>query len=193
MTLESTIKLQKRLAPLHLISASLIAGVIIFAGVALTTGPIGSSPGGTTSAPASLTSPGMPMIMRMVWAGLAFMQIPVVFVIRGASISRAAAMRRSDVTMITSAPPAPQFRGAVEDESAIHVPTFDAFRNASIVGFALLESVALIGAMAVMFSGDPVDLALVAVPVAAMLATFPTTGRWRNFDRAVQERAAVLR
>lgn len=190
MTLESTITLQQRLAPLHLISASLIAGVIIFAGVALTMGPIGSSPGGTTSAPASLASQGMPLIMRMVWAGLAFMQIPVVLVIRGAMVNRAAAIRRSDANMIASAS---RTRGAVEDESAIHPPTFDAFRNASIVGSALLESVALIGAMAVMFSGDPIDLALVAVPVAAMLATFPTTGRWRNFDRAVQERAAVLR
>lgn len=178
MTFESDISLQERLTPLHLIGACLITGVVVFAGVALTIGPIGSpaAAGGTTTAP--VAGPlSMPMLMRLIWGVLALTQIPLAFFIVLPFTKRAAAIRRSDSSLANSG----RSRSA---DNAVHVPTFNAFSTASLISLALLESLALLGAITLLMSGNPIDLLLVGVPVLLMLAVFPTTDRWHNFDRA---------
>ena len=185
MAFETDISLQKRLAPLHLIGACLIGGVVVFAGIALTMGPMGSPSPPATAGAAGITLT-MPVIMRIVWGALALMQIPLAFFLRLPMINRAAAIRRSDSSMANAG-----ISGAGDD--AVHPPTFGAFHTASLISLALLESLALLGAITLLMSGDPTDLLLVGVPVGLMLAVFPTTGRWRNFDRTVHERAATGR
>ena len=185
MTFESDISLQKRLTPLHLIGACLITGVIVFAGVALTMGPIG----GTAAAPATTTPGGgplsMPMLMRLIWGVLALTQIPLAFFIRQPMINRAAGVRRSDSSLANAGR-----SGAGDDD--MHMPTFNTFGTASLISLALLESLALLGAIIVLMSGDTIDLLLVGVPVLLMLAVFPTIGRWRSFDHAVERRAEIM-
>jgi hypothetical protein len=171
------------LAQLRLIAVALFAGAAMFALVASFVAPGGwgagsAGTGGGGSAPLGTTLDRF-NILRLVWVGLAVTQLPMLVFIRGIMVNRAATMRRN----------AP----LVDAHDAAARSTLLAFQGWTFIALAIGESLALFAGVIYLLSGNPLDLALVGVGLAAMLVLFPTRSRWEAFQHRVQERAAIVR
>jgi hypothetical protein len=170
------------LAQLRLIAVALLTGAAIFTLIAsfVAPGGLGAGTGGGGGAPAL---PGTTLdrfnILRLAWIGLAVTELPMLVFIRGIMVNRAATMRRN----------AP----LVDAHDAAARSTFLAFQGWTLIALAIGESLALFAAVIYLLSGNPLDLALVGVGLAAMLMLFPTRSRWEAFQRRVEERAAIVR
>lgn len=164
---QSKSEMQRPLARLQLLAVALVAGVVAFAGYAWLYSPAGAGPIG--SAP----------VLRYAWVAVAVSEMPMLLVMRGAMIGRAAAL--------------PRGQPAVPDVSRLRADTFEVFRTWAIIALAIFESIALFGATILLLSGEQLDILLVAVPLVGLLATFPTFGKWQAFDVAARQRSELLR
>jgi hypothetical protein len=160
----SSLETRKRLISLHVLGVALIGGVIMFALFAWLEAPAGSVHGNAI------------MILRFAWGGLALSELPVMFILRQAMLGRAALLHRNAPHLPASKP--------------IDEAVFMIFRAWSILALAIPESLALFGCVIMLLSGEALDGVLIAAPVIAMLAVFPTGDRWRAFEHHARERAA---
>jgi hypothetical protein len=179
---QTALDINRRLAPLRMIAAGLLAAPIIFAAIV---GAMALGAAGQSGAPAPAW-PGigggqidLPTLLRLIWLALAVSELPALILVRQAMLKRAATVCRT----------APQV-GRAETLSA---SIFNIFGTWTIIALAIPESLALLGGVTLMLSGQPLDALLVALPVAVMLALFPTRGRWEAFERSAQARAAMAR
>ena len=70
---------------------------------------------------------------------------------------------------------APQFVGAIR-----------AFVSLCLIGAAMAEGVALLGAIVVLLDGVGLNILLVAVPMAVLFMQFPSQARWESFLERVR-------
>jgi hypothetical protein len=153
-----------------MIAGALIMGVAIFAAIAVVVG------GGQNAQPPGGSSAGggsMIQTLRLV-AGAVMMGGIIGAVAFTAFNRKSAAQLR-------------QTAGANTTEEELQSQLFARFFISAIISMALLEGPALFGAVIVLMGGNAMDLILVAIPVTAMVAMFPTTGKWQRF---VHQRAA---
>lgn len=154
---------------LQIIAGALLAGVIFFAAIAFV-----MSPREETAA----DSLPMPVIT---YGALAF--LAVLAVVRSVLPSRMAKAQIRRIARGTWTPSASQAgRNPSPETIAAAYPSdadklFTVLQTTSILGWALLEGPAFMGCMAYMVEHNPLALIVVAAPVLAMMATFPTPGR----------------
>lgn len=159
-------EIQARLRVLQMIAGALIMGVAAFAAIAVVVGggqnaqPPGSSAAGGGSMIQTLRLVAGAVMMGGIIGAVAFM-----------------AFNRKSAAQLR------QYAGATAHEDELQSQLFGRFFVGAIISMALLEGPALFGAVIVLMGGNAMDLVLVAIPVAAMVATFPTTGKWERFSQ----------
>lgn len=155
----------RSLATLQLIIASLVVGVLIFLGVAMTIGPAGQS-GGTPPL----------MLLRAVWAALLASGVAAAVIFPRLSI------RLSQQEPGLSEPrtgPGRESDDENVEEAAVRI--FPRFFVSSIIVGAIFEGPALLATVIYLLSGQSIDLGLAIVPLLALIATFPTRNRFERF------------
>jgi hypothetical protein len=154
---------------LQIIAGALLAGVLFFAAFVLVSSR-GEAPGaGEANVPA------------VTYAAIAFLALMAA--VRAVLPNQLAKNQLRRIARGTWTPPPSQARMYPSPETiAAGFPTdaeklFAVLQANGILGWALLEGPAFMGCVAYMVERNPLALAAVAVPVLAMVATFPTPSR----------------
>ncbi len=158
--------LDERVRPIQIVNAALVAGVLFFTGFVL----FGHVPGKPPAIADQLT----------------YVVVAVFFVALLVWVFLPGRVADRQVTKIASRTWTPPTRGPTP-QSAFATDTAKlllAYQVKSIIGSALLEGAAFFAAVVFMLQREWFVLAIVAVAIILMLATFPTRGRVRAWVEA---------
>ena len=145
-------------AQLNIIGAAFAAGIVLFAAIALTVGPLGlaAEDGGTES------SDSLGTMLLYVLGAQAIVVLPISFALRNAGVKRVAADRESTLAQIDEGQVPTQLGGAI------------------IVSAALVESLGLFGCVIVLLTGNMIALGAPVLAVLMILLELPNQQRLRE-------------
>ncbi len=177
---------------IQMIGGSLIAGVVIFLGIATVIGPLlvaAPAPGGGANAAPQPVAGSIELADIMTWTAVAFAAIglPLSFVVPG---QIASGIRRRIAAGKWTPPVAPNAQGGSfgpdarqSDAGKLAV----VYQTQFIIGAAIAEGLAFFAAAAYMIGRNPIAFGVALLLVGAIIVQFPTRQRVASWIERQQE------